>query len=335
MIRTVFRSRGTAVRSAAALTAGAALLAGCSAPAPRTDLPTASSADLAGGSLASDIDLSGASLRVSSKEFTESVILGKITVYALRAAGAEAEDMTGLMGSNILRGALEGDDVDLYWEYAGTGWTQYLQEDERIAGAQEQFDATAERDLAENGIEWLGPAQFGNQYGVARAADAPGPAGEVDSLAELGPMVREHPDDASFCGAAEFMDREWDAFQEYYGAPFPVGGVHQMDLALNYVNVAKGDPCTFAEVFTTDARLKSLDLEVLDDPEGYFTTQLAALTAREDTVAEHPELRGLAEELGGALTEDRIIELNGLVDLDGASPDAAALYFLQDEGFIG
>src|SRR5690606_42091461 len=43
-----------------------------------------------------------------------------------------------------------------------------------------------------------------------------------------------------------------------------------------------------------------------------FTTQLAALTAREETVEDHPELRDLAAELGGALTEDAIIELNGM-----------------------
>ncbi|MFC7743837.1 glycine betaine ABC transporter substrate-binding protein [Nocardiopsis composta] len=306
---------------AAALALCGTLLAGCGGgPDAAEALPQAADVDLAGGSLASDVDLSGASFRVSSKEFTESVILGKITVYALRASGAEAEDMTGLMGSNILRSALENEEVDLYWEYAGTGWTQYLQRDERITDSQEQFDATAEADLEENGVEWMGPARFGNQYGIARAADAEGPAGEVDTLADLGPMVREHPEEASFCGAAEFMDREWEAFQEYYEAPFPVDGVYQMDLALNYVNVAKGDPCGFAEIFTTDARLRSLDLQVLEDPEGYFTTQLAALTAREETVEDHPELRDLAAELGGALTEDAIIELNGMVDLQGATP---------------
>lgn len=297
--------------------------------------PTPGDIDPAGGSIAEDMDLSGVSLAVSSKEFTESVILGKITVHALRAAGADAEDRTGLMGSNIARQALESGEVDLYWEYSGTGWTQHLGHDTAVQGGQEQFEATAEADLEENGIAWLGPAGFGNQYGIARAADAPGPAGEVGSLGELGPFVAEHPDEATFCGAAEFMDREWEDFQEAYEAPFPVDGVHQMDLALNYVNGARSDPCNFAEVFTTDARIDSLDMEVLEDTEGYFTTELAALTAREETVQESPELEELADQLGEALTEEEIIELNGMVDLEGVDADAAALHFLQENGFVG
>ncbi|MBE2997550.1 hypothetical protein IDM40_02360 [Nocardiopsis sp. HNM0947] len=288
-----------------------------------------------GGSIAEGFDLSGVSLSVSSKEFTESVVLGKITVHALRAAGAEVEDRTGLMGSNIARQALENGEVDLYWEYSGTGWTQHLGHDTAVQGEQEQFEATAEADLEENRIAWLGPAGFGNQYGIARAADAPGPAGGVDSLGELGDFVDEHPEEATFCGAAEFMDREWENFQQAHDAPFPVDGVHQMDLALNYVNGARSDPCNFAEVFTTDARIDSLDMEVLEDSEGYFTTELAALTARQETVEESPELEELADLLGRALTEDEIIELNGMVDLEGADADAAALHFLQENGFVG
>ncbi|GAB3686780.1 glycine betaine ABC transporter substrate-binding protein [Nocardiopsis oceani] len=309
----------------------------CGAPsgADTASGPGPEDVDLDGGSIAQDIDLEGASLSVSSKEFTESVILGKITYYALQAAGAEADDQTGLMGSNILRTALENGDVDLYWEYAGTGWTQFLQEEEVIHDGMEQFDRTAEEDLDRNGIAWLGPAQFGNQYAVARAADAPEPVGSVDSLDQLSEFVHEHPEEATFCGAAEFMDREWERFQDFYDAPFRAADAYQMDLALNYVNVARGSPCNFAEIFTTDARIDSLDLEVVEDSDTFFTTQLAALTARQESVDQHPGLDELGTELGEALTEETIIELNGMVDLDGASPDEAALYFLSEHGFIG
>ena len=327
--------RTAASGAAAALAAVLLATTGCTASGGRADLPALGDVDLGGGSIADDFDLEGAELSVSSKEFTESVVLGKITYYALQAAGAEPQDQTGLMGSNILRTALENGDVDLYWEYAGTGWTQFLQEDEVIDDGLEQFERTAEGDLERNGIVWMGPAGFGNQYGIARAADAPGPVGEVDSLDQLSELVRDHPDEATFCGAAEFMDREWERFQEFHDAPFRPADTYQMDLALNYVNVAKGSPCNFAEVFTTDARLESLDLTVVEDTGAFFTTQLAALTAREDTVEEYPELVALGDALGAALTEETIIELNGMVDLDGAGPDEAALYFLQENGFIG
>ncbi|MBW3606575.1 MAG: hypothetical protein KY460_17040, partial [Actinobacteria bacterium] len=67
-------------------------------------------------------DLSGASLTVGSKEFTEQLILGQITIQALEAAGATVEDQTGLVGSTTVREALLSGEIDMYWEYTGTGW---------------------------------------------------------------------------------------------------------------------------------------------------------------------------------------------------------------------
>ncbi|MDI3389831.1 glycine betaine ABC transporter substrate-binding protein [Streptomyces sp. B-S-A8] len=287
------------------------------------------------GSLARDFDLKGTRFTVGSKEFTEQQILGKILLYALRAAGARTTDQTGLNGTNVVRQALKQGEVDIYWEYSGTGWTQFLQHDRPIRGAEQQFRATAREDRAENGVTWLAPARFGNQYALARAADATGPAADVHTLSDLAEFTRNHPEQATLCGASEFLDRELRSFQKTYDARFPPELTYQNALALNYVNVAKASPCRFAEVFTSDARITSLDLKVLDDDRGHFTTELAAVTVRNKTAAEHPQLKRLAQKLGHALTEKQMIELNGMVDLEGRTPDEAALAFLAEHGFIG
>lgn len=297
--------------------------------------PAAARAELRGGSLGKDFDLSGEHFTVGSKEFTEQQILGKITIYALRAAGARTSDQTGLSGSTIVRNALKSGDVDMYWEYAGTGWTQYLKHDRPVPGEQAQFRATSREDARRNGIRWLGPAGFGNQYAIARAADAPGPAGEVDRLSQLRDLAEKHPDELTLCGASEFLDRELKPFQKTYGIKIPSPQVYQNAFALNFVNVAKGSPCRFAEVFTTDSRLKSLDLKVVEDDRHHFTNEPAALTVREKTLSRHPELERLAEALGRKLTEDTVIKLVGMVDHDGKTADQAALHFLRSSGFIG
>ncbi len=292
-------------------------------------------AELAGGSLASDFDLSGARFTVGSKEFTESIILGKITIYALRAAGATVTDQTGLSGTNIVRTALQSGEVDMYWDYAGTGWSLFLQHTDTLPDPQQQFEATATEDLRENGIRWLGPAKFGNQYAIARRGDAPQPLAAVDELSDLSGFVADNPDEATFCGAPEFLDREFLAMQDAYDAYFPVSQVYQTDFALGFVNVAKGSPCNFAEVFTTDARLESLDLTVLRDDKNFFLTQLASLTTREEVHQQHPQLGEIATLLGEKLTEDTMIELNGLADLEGQTEEEAAARFLRENGFIG
>jgi osmoprotectant transport system substrate-binding protein len=330
----VLRRVRKTTRHLAALLALTALAAtGCgSSAAQGTDVTPK---ELRGGSLAADFDLEGERFTVGSKEFTEQKILGKITLYALRAAGARTKDQTGLSGSAIVRGALKSGEIDMYWEYSGTGWTQYLGHDRPVEGAKEQFRRTSTEDRKKNRVAWLGPARFGNQYAIARASDAPGAAGETDKLSDLRKLSAERPDAMTLCGAAEFLDRELRAIQKTYDIDFPPPQVYQNALALNYVNVAKGSPCNFAEVFTTDARIKSLDLTVLKDDEYHFTTELAALTVREETVRKHPELEKLAKRLGAKLTKDTMIELNGMVDLEGHSPDEAALHFLRKHGFIG
>ena len=330
------RRTTTARRRISALLAVAVLavpvVSGCSSAAGET--ASAGKKELRGGSLAEEFDLSGAEFTVGSKEFTEQKVLGKIMIYALRAAGARTSDQTGLNGSAIVRGSLKNGDIDMYWEYSGTGWTQFLKHDRPVPGPMKQFRATAREDAEKNGIEWLGPAKFGNQYAIARAADATGALGKVKSLSDLRRFGEKHPEQMTLCGAAEFLDRELRAIQKTYGIDFPAPQVYQNALALNYVNVAKGSPCQFAEVFTTDARLKSLDLKVLEDDKTHFTTELAALTLRKETLKKHPGIEALAERLGEKLTKEAVIELNGMVDLEGKTPEAAALHFLRSNGFI-
>src|SRR5690625_7150386 len=57
--------------------------------------------------LAQQVDLSGAHFTVGSKEFTEQLILGKMTIALLKAAGADVSDQTGLAGSQTARTALK------------------------------------------------------------------------------------------------------------------------------------------------------------------------------------------------------------------------------------
>nr|WP_240930143.1 glycine betaine ABC transporter substrate-binding protein [Streptomyces coryli] len=310
--------------------------AGCSSSSAGTDLPsTATAAQLKGGSLAKDVDLKGVSLTVGSKEFTEQLILGQILIYALQAAGGKAKDQTGLMGTPIVRKSLVSGDVDVYWEYAGTGWTEFLKKDSVLPSAKKQYTETAKLDHQQNKITWFGPAKFGDQYAIARAKDATGPARHVNKMSDWKKLAKEHPGELSLCGASEFLDRELENMSDTYDVRFPPAQVTQNAFALNFINVAKQSPCNFAEVFTTDARIKSMDLKVLEDDRGHIITQLLGMTVRDETAKEHPELEKLALALGDKLTQSKIIELNGMVDIDGATPQQAALKFLRDEGFIG
>ena len=133
------------------------------------------------------IDLSGVSVTVGSKEFTEQLILGHITKLALEDAGASASDQIGLVGSTTVREALTSGEIDLYWEYLGTGWVTYLGNESGIPDVQEQFEAVRDADL-ENGITWLEPAPFNNTYAIAMTDEASEELG-ITTISEIGDLI--------------------------------------------------------------------------------------------------------------------------------------------------
>jgi len=108
------KARSARVRNVAAAGVGLALLlTGCGA------------GNETGGSGGSDGKLAGASFSVGSKEFTESKVLGEITMEVLKNAGADVKT-SSLSGSATVREALVKGEVDMYWEYTGTGWVNIL-----------------------------------------------------------------------------------------------------------------------------------------------------------------------------------------------------------------
>ena len=142
--------------------------------------------------------LDGSSYKVGSKEFTEQLILGQITIQVLEDAGATVSDETGLVGSDTVRGALLSGDIDMYWEYTGTGWINHLKNTEPVKGEREQYDAVAQADLEKNGVTWLEPAPFNNTYALATSEENARSL-NVTSLSELAPLQQSRPNDFTLC----------------------------------------------------------------------------------------------------------------------------------------
>src|SRR4029077_5009713 len=59
-------------------------------------------------------------VRVGSKKFTESVVLGEVITQVLRSTGTRAEHRAQLGGTQVLWHALLAGEIDLYPEYTGT-----------------------------------------------------------------------------------------------------------------------------------------------------------------------------------------------------------------------
>ncbi len=289
-----------------------------------------------GGSAAGQADLSDAEVTVGSKEFTEQLILGQITLQALEAAGATVNDQTGLAGTVAAREALEAGEIDMYWEYTGTAWITHLGETEPIPDRQEQFDAVAQRDLEENNIEWLAPpSPANNTYAIAVRSEAAEELG-VEKLSDFGRLIEENPEEATICVGTEFSTRDdgLPGLEEAYGFQFPEDNVVRIDEGQIYQETDRGERCNFGEVFQTDGRIQALDLTLIEDDEKFFPNYNPALNMRREVMEQYPGIEEVFAPISEALTTEELQELNRRVDVDGELPDSVAEDWLSEKGFV-
>lgn len=317
-------SRRTSLALAASLAAVSLILTACGGD---KDVKPASG---------SDTELDGASFTVGSKDFSEQIILGRMTVELLEAHGADVTDKTNIKGSASTRKALESGDISMYWEYTGTGWITYLKNTKPIADQREQFEKVAADDLAKNSIAWIDPpAPLNNTYAFGVRKDKAEELG-VKTLSDLAEVSKSKPKEATFCIESEFSTRD-DGFPgmlKAYGIEAPKGNVKMLDTGLIYTETAKGDTCNFGEVFATDGRIPANNLVVLQDDKKFFPVYQPALTLKQETLKKYPELNKIFAPLAEKLTTTEMQKLNALADVEGDDPEDIAHDWLVDNGFV-
>ncbi len=289
--------------------------------------------DVLPGSIQAQPDLAGARVVVGSKDFTEQIILGHITEFALAAAGADVVDLTNIQGSNSSRQALLSGDTDVQWEYTGTAWISYFGETTPIPDERAQYEAVRDRDSA-NGLTWLDYAPLNNTYAFAvTRADAQRLG--VTTVSQLAQVIREDPAQGVFCLETEFISRD-DGFpgvQRAYDFQVPPANVKIFGAGAVYQALANG-ACTIGEVTSTDGRALALDLAVLADDRKFFPQYNAAPVVRDDFLAAHPGVRGVLAPVAERLDNPTMQRLSATVDVDGADPVEVARDWLVREGFI-
>ena len=160
-------------------------------------------------------------------------------------------------------------------------------------------------------------------------------------MSRLSDIANLPVEDRTFCVEAEFASRN-DGFVpmlETYGIPLgdpqgvPRENIVTLDTGAVYEAIDQG-ACNFGEVFTTDGRIKSLNLAVLEDDKNFFPKYNVSVVVRQQTLEQAPQLRQLLEPVTDALTDDVLIELNARVDVDGEEPVDVAWSWLQEAGFL-
>lgn len=289
--------------------------------------------DVGPGSIGKGLPLKGADLTVTSKEFTEQLILGAIMGIAFQAAGADVLDRTGIQGSIGAREAVKSGDADGMYEYTGTAWITYLGNSEPITDPLKQWEAVRKADL-NNGLTWLPPASLNNTYALAMNQSNFKKYG-TKTLSDVAALSKSDPGAVTLCVESEFANRAdgLPGMEKAYGMSVPADNITQMDTGIIYTQVKKGS-CTYGEVFTTDGRIKSMNLAVMADDKKFFPNYNAAPVINSKALKKWPAIAELLDPVTKKLDNTVAQELNAKVDVDGQDPHQVALDWMKKEGFV-
>jgi osmoprotectant transport system substrate-binding protein len=293
-----------------------------------------------GGSLAaSGINLAGQTYTVGGKEFDEQLVLCNMTIAALQSVGATVNNRCNITGTAATRSALTSGQIDIYWEYTGTGWVTHLKKSPPIPDSQQQYIAVRDLDLQQNHIVWLPPSPFNSTYGLA-VTQAFAQQNNLHTLTDWANFTNSGNPAATLCVEAEFAGRDdglAGLFRTYGVNPAPTGPpkLNTLDTGAIYQATANGNPCNFGEVFTTDGRIPGLHLVTLQDDKNYFPKYNASPTIRQEVFDRNPSIARVFDAITPRLTNEVMLDLNGQVSSQGQDPQQVATRWLQQQGLIG
>jgi osmoprotectant transport system permease protein len=267
-------------------------------------------------------------LKVGSKRFTESYILGEIVAQTARHAGAEVTHRQGMGGTAILFEAIKTGAIDVYPDYTGTIARQMLQSD------------AADLDTLNRGLQPFGlgvAVKFGfnNTYALALIESE---AQRLD-ISTVGDLAK-HPQ-LRFGLSHEFLERNdgWSGLKRAYKLPQSPQG---LDHGLAFEAIASRQ-IDVMDIYSTDAKIVRYQLRVLSDDKHYFPEYDAVLVYRLDVPKRFPHAWSEIGKLQGRIDAKRMIAMNARAELDGASFATIAADFTDlpqsarqaADGFLG
>jgi osmoprotectant transport system permease protein len=245
---------------------------------------------------------------IAAKQFSEQYILAQLIGARLEAAGYDVEYREGL-GSAVVHGAVASSSIDISVDYSGTIWTNYLGRKDN-PGREVMFETIRDWEWRTNGVRVLGRLGFENAYAFAMRGDRARELG-VTSLTDLAAVAPN----LTVGGDPEFFERpEWIAVRDAYGLSF--AGTRNFAPTFMYNALQSGEADVIC-AFTSDGRIATDRLVVLDDPEG-------ALPSYEAMIMLSPRIAGNAgvvaalKPLLGAISVEAMREANMAVDREDA-----------------
>ncbi|WP_407389763.1 osmoprotectant ABC transporter substrate-binding protein [Carnobacterium jeotgali] len=299
------------IQKSAALFVTALLLSSCSLPG------------LGSGFNEEGITITGGS--TTEQQIVGYIVEGMVEHYI----DIDAQIVNNLGSSSLNHQALIGGDANVAAiKYTGTSLTGELGQapitdpekalDLVIDGFADKFDQKWFPTYGfANTYAFMVTKELADEYDLVTISDLEGIAGELDAGVDTSWMEREGDG--------------YDAFLETY--KFDFKRVYPMQIGLVY-NALQANEMDVVLGYSTDGRIKSYDLVVLEDDNQLFPPYEASPVATFKVLEAYPELNEVLLKLQNSITDEKMQELNFISDNNLIEPKVVADDFLKENNYF-
>jgi osmoprotectant transport system substrate-binding protein len=274
----------------------------------------------------------GRKVVVSSKNFTESILVGEMYAQVLENAGVPVErklnlGSTAIAHEALLKGGANGG-IDLYPEYTSTGLLTVLKAG-RIDDPEQVYQAVKKGYKERFNLTWLDRSPMNDTQAMVTTQEVSAQRG-IKSLQDLCDKAGE----LTVAARAEFATREdaLPALQKLYGGcNFKSIRVVESDLLYKALVNKEVD---VAQADSTAGEIAGYNLVLLADPKGYGSPYNIAPVVRDDVLAAYPQIADALNKLAPKITNQEISALNWEVAGKGREYADVAKEWLRKQGLI-
>jgi osmoprotectant transport system permease protein len=266
---------------------------------------------------------------VASKPTAEQYLLGEIIARLIENRTTIPVKRTfGIGGgtSNIHPAMLSGE-IDIYPEYTGTAWLFVLKK-QKISNADTLFNALTDIYFKEYQLSWITRFGFNNTFTLA-LSDTTALREGIKTISDLAPVSSRFDFGAEF----DFFERDdgFSGLSSLYSLKF--NKIVELDINLKF-NAMENGTVSIINAFSTDSRIKQMNLRTLRDDKNYFPAYQAGIVVRNETLKKYPELEPLLLQLYNTINDSTMTRLNYEVEIGKKSTEEVASAFLRSKGLI-
>lgn len=249
-------------------------------------------------------------IRVGSKDFTESLLVGELYALALEDAGYTVDRVFNIAGS-IVHTSIINNQIDLYPEYTGTGLLTVLKMD-LITDPDEVYETVKHEYSQRFKLTWLEQSRANDSQGLVIKTPLARKLG-IATISDL----QLHAGKIRFASQGEFDMRDdgLPGLEKVYG-PFTWKSSRVYDNGLKYM-VLLNDKADLTPAYTTEGQLvNGEDFTLLRDDKNVWPPYYLAPVVRDEVLAAHPGVSAALNRVSASLDTETMIRLNAGVDVE-------------------